>query len=127
MNLRLVVAGESATPVPVDLQYSAGDPFAVHATFHTAGEAVSWVFARELLSDGLRAPAGEGDVRVWPSRRYGADVVLLSLSSPDGQALLEAHADEMAEFLQRTYTAVPAGAEAGCLDLDGVISALLAA
>lgn len=127
INLRLVVAGETVTPVPVDLRYLASDPYAVHATFHTAGEEVSWVFARDLLAEGLHSPAGQGDVRVWPSKRQDGDVILLSLSSPDGQALLEASAEDVADFLGRTHSAVPEGSEGSCLDLDGVISALLAA
>ena len=54
LHLRLVVSSESSLPVPASLKYESADPYAVHATFHTgAQESVDWVFARELLSEGL--------------------------------------------------------------------------
>ena len=69
LHLRLVVSSESSLPVPAGLRYDTADPYAVHATFHTgAEETVEWVFARDLLAEGLHRPTGTGDVRVWPSR-----------------------------------------------------------
>ncbi len=79
--------------------------------FHTgspsSGDVVQWTFARQLLTDGVSAPAGEGDVQVWPSSTAGSSVVCLSLSSPSGRALFEVPLGELAEFLGRTYAAVP--------------------
>ena len=73
LHLRLVVSGDSSLPVPAGLRYETTDPYAVHATFHTGGgETVDWVFARDLLSEGLLRPSGAGDVRVWPSRSVAA-------------------------------------------------------
>ena len=91
LHLRLVVSSESSLPVPAGLRYDSADPYAVHATFHTgARETVDWVFARDLLAEGLRRPTGCGDVRVWPSRNRGQGIVCIALSSPEGEALLEA-------------------------------------
>ncbi len=74
------------------LRYDTADPYAVHATFHTgAEETVEWVFARDLLAEACTGP-GTGDVRVWPSRSHGQGVVCIALSSPEGEALLEAPA-----------------------------------
>jgi hypothetical protein len=67
-----------------------------------------------------------GDVRVWPSSETGVDVVYVSLSSPEGEALLEAPARELSMFLKRTYVAVPAGSESAYLDIDGALANLLA-
>ena len=36
LHLRLVVSSESSLPVPAGLRYDTADPYAVHATFHTA-------------------------------------------------------------------------------------------
>lgn len=47
------------------------DPFAVSAVFTAGGTQVLWTFARELLRDGLYAPAGGGDVMVAPAGRGG--------------------------------------------------------
>jgi len=128
LPLRLVVAGGTSLPVAAELCYDARDPYAVHATFHAGeSETVCWVFARELLTNGLRGPAGEGDVRVWPGAGSAEGACLcVSLTSPEGSALLEAPADQLRRFLGHTYCAVPAGAEHGHLDLDGVVDRLLA-
>lgn len=86
LHLRLVVSSESSLPVPAGLRYDTADPYAVHATFHTgAEETVEWVFARDLLAEGLHRPTGTGDVRVWPSRSQGQGVVCIALSSPEGK------------------------------------------
>jgi len=126
LRLRLLVSGDAALPVPAALRYDVADPYAVHATFHAAGDTVEWVFARELLAAGLQGTAGLGDVRVWPSTDAGLDVVFVSLSSPEGQALLEAPARALAGFLERTHRAVPAGAESLHLDVDTALTHLLA-
>lgn len=126
LRLRLLVSGDAALPVPAALRYDLTDPYAVHATFLTGSETVEWVFARELLAAGLRGQAGLGDVRVWPSNQAGIEVVYVSLSSPEGEALLEAPAKELSTFLERAYAAVPAGTETDHLDIDTALTHLLA-
>jgi hypothetical protein len=109
------------------LRYDTADPYAVHATFHTgAEETVEWVFARDLLAEGLHRPTGTGDVRVWPSRSHGQGVVCIALSSPEGEALLEAPARALESFLKRTDAAVPPGTEHRHFDLDTELSHILA-
>lgn len=126
LDVQLVGPNDDVVEVPVGLAYDATDPFAVSATFHTGqAEGVRWVFARELLAAGTMSPAGDGDVRVWPSRARGEDVVCIGLRSPDGAALLEAPARTVISFVRQTYRAVPAGSEAGRLDVDAAIEALL--
>ena len=125
VDLRLVLGSDRALTVPATFDYDPREPFAVAATFGTSEGDVRWIFSRELLDEGLRRPTGEGDVAVWPSRSRGADIVCVSLSSPSGQALLEADAGVMADFLRRSYLAVPAGTEATLIDLDAELAALL--
>ena len=68
LTVQLVAPGDGSISLPVVLHYDLADPYAVHATFRTGqGDGVSWVFARELLTLGVHRPAGDGDVRVWPS------------------------------------------------------------
>ncbi|MBW8805025.1 MAG: sporulation protein SsgA [Catenulispora sp. 13_1_20CM_3_70_7] len=127
LQLRLVISGDSSLPVPAGLRYETADPYAVHATFHTGGQdTVDWVFARELLAEGLRRPTGTGDVRVWPSRSRGQAIVCLALSSPEGEALLEAPARALESFLKRTNAAVPPGLEHRFYDLDAELMHLFA-
>lgn len=128
LTVQLVAPGDSNIALPVVLHYDVIDPYAVHATFRTGqGDGVSWVFARELLTLGVHRPSGDGDVRVWPSWSAGAEVVFIGLTSPDGEALLQAPIRALVDFLGRTYALCRQGQERGHLDLDGAIEALLSA
>ncbi len=126
LELRLVVPGMASVPVNADLRYEACSPYAVSVSFRT-GEAgvVEWTFARQLLTDGVSQPAGEGDVSVWPTRTRGRPVVCLALSSPSGRALFEVPLDRLVQFLTNTYAAVPTGAESDYFDLDAELAHLL--
>lgn len=129
LELRLVVPGGPSLPVLADLAYSAADPWAVRVAFQTGGDevdsVVEWIFARQLLSDGVAGPTGEGDVRVWPSMNGAQRVVHLGMSSPSGSALFELDRDDVVEFLQQTYVAVPTGSEASLIDLESELGTLL--
>ncbi|MGL5808559.1 MAG: SsgA family sporulation/cell division regulator [Nocardioides sp.] len=110
------------------LGYRASDPYAVTMAFHVPGDTVVWTFGRELLTTGLRAPAGDGDVHVWHERDdVKGDRVLIELCSPDGQLLASARADDVRHFLTRTGRAVPYGAESEHLDIDLLLTHLLTA
>ena len=129
LELRLVVPGGPSLPVLAGLRYQADDPWAVRVTFQTGGDddgTVEWMFARELLTDGVRESVGEGDVRVWPSMADGERVVNLAMTSPSGSALFEIDRDALVEFLQQTYLAVPTGSEEEAVDLDAELALLLA-
>ncbi|MGZ6827992.1 MAG: SsgA family sporulation/cell division regulator [Mycobacteriales bacterium] len=129
MQLRLVVPGATPLPVRADLSYDADDPYAITVSFHTGSgptaDTVEWTFARQLLTDGVAGPAGQGDVRVWPLEVDGEPVVSLSLSSPSGRALFEVPVPELVEFLTMTYAAVPTGAESQHVDVDAELALLL--
>jgi hypothetical protein len=84
------------------------------------------MFARQLLTEGVAGPVGEGDVRVWPELHSGERVVNLAMASPSGSALFEIDRDELVEFLQQTYLAVPTGSEDTVVDLDAELAQLLA-
>jgi hypothetical protein len=126
VQLRLVVADADAVPLPVTLRYSATDPYAVRAVFSGDGMEVEWVFARDLLRAGLSTPTGDGDVHVWPSWGTGKELLMISLTSPDGQAVLEASAEDVRRFLDRTTLVVQYGDESQHLDLDAALARLLA-
>ncbi len=131
LELRLVVPGSTSLPVRSALTYDPADPYAVTASFHAGSgsseEVVQWTFARDLLSDGVTAPVGTGDVRVWPATSGGSPVVWLSLSSPSGKALFEMPLAELVEFLRQTYDVVPIGKESNYVDVDAELAVLLRA
>ena len=85
LELRLIVPGGPSLPVLAGLRYAADDPWAVRVAFHTGEtDVIEWLFARELLADGVVASVGEGDIRVWPALSDGERVVCLSMASPSG-------------------------------------------
>ncbi|MFF4753071.1 SsgA family sporulation/cell division regulator [Streptomyces sp. NPDC002514] len=127
LELKLVLSPEHSVAVPACLAYSTEDPYAVHIAFHiNSDQPVNWTFARELLVEGVFRPCGQGDVRVWPAKAEGRSVVLMALSSPDGEALLEAPAAQVSAWLERTLRLVPPGSEGEQLGIDHVLDQLLA-
>ena len=130
LELHLVVPGGPSLPIAARLGYDIADPWAVRVAFHTGGAGngvVEWMFARQLLTDGVAGPVGDGDIRVWPAV-HGADrVINLAMASPSGAALFELDRDALVPFLQQTYQAVPAGREGDVVDLDAELAVLLAA
>lgn len=109
------------------LGYDARDPYAVTATFSTDYYEVVWTFARDLLLRGLTDPSGEGDVHVWPCLdARGRSVVIIELSSPDGELSVQAPTADVTRFINRTLARVPVGTESEHIDVDQLIGQLLA-
>lgn len=124
-TFELITPDAAPVAVAVELTYSSRDPYAVQASFRTGHDStVDWVFARELLADGLVDSAGAGDVRVQPMSE-DPNTIELELTSPSGHALFTTSADTLADFLQRTYSAVPPAAEYSWLDFDAALADLL--
>ncbi|MFF9771480.1 SsgA family sporulation/cell division regulator [Streptomyces sp. NPDC053086] len=121
---RLITAEDREVPVQATLRYAADDPLAVFLDFPAEaalhGEEVTWTFARSLLDQGLRAPAGHGDVQIWP---YGRARTVLEFHSPHGVALLLFQAAALRRFLVRTYETVACGQE----DVSAVVERGLSA
>ena len=130
-GLRLVISAANTMSVRAGLRYDIADPYAVQVRFHTGSsdddDSVQWTFARQLLTDGVAGPAGEGDVRVWPSDGAGGLDVSLSLSSPSGSALFQVPLRELVDFLTMTYQVVPTGTESEYVDVADELSMLLGA
>ncbi|MGW2935549.1 SsgA family sporulation/cell division regulator [Streptomyces sp. NPDC055722] len=127
LQLRLVYMSDLSCPVTTVLRYHTADPYAVHATFHIGTEQpVEWVFARDLLAEGLHCPAGTGDIHVWPTRHRGRGVLCIALSTPEGRALLEAPAHAVESFLKQTHAAVPPDTERLHYDQETELLHLLA-
>src|SRR5512133_756062 len=126
LTLRLVLPGADVL-LNAALRYDQDDPYAVHLSFPpSAGrEPIEWTFARSLVADGLSVPAGDGDVRIWPSPEDLDGPVYLELCSPSGRALLAVRRPVLADFVRRCHALVPAGSEAGFLDLDAELELLL--
>ena len=127
VSMRCVGADGESMVLEATLRYDRRDPYAVSTTFRTEICEVVWTFARDLLSGGLTGPVGEGDVHVWPSfDAAGEGVVIIELSSPDGELLAHAPSDDVTRFVNRTLARVPAGTEGALIDVDSLIGQLLA-
>jgi hypothetical protein len=127
----LIVGLDTCLEFPAAAEYDKNDPYAVRLSFPAAhhpaapaqaADVPSWTFGRELLDDGLREPAGDGDVHVWPC---GPDLVMIELRSEAGSALLAVAARELRTFLFLSYAEVPPGYEGGYLELDRLLHDLM--
>jgi hypothetical protein len=126
--LELIDTAGTATPIEAELRYDPADPYAVTTVFKTGQSHVRWTFGRELLSNGLYEPAGDGDVHVWPCLdSAGHAVVIIELCSPDGEALVQARTGDLQTFVERMNHAVAVGSESELVDVDAAISAIFAA
>jgi hypothetical protein len=113
-----------SAPLPAELHYDTIDPYAVRLSLGApATSPVDWVFARSLLSEGLRRPTGTGDVLVIPWHRCPHSVRIV-LRSPAGVALIDIAVSEVAEFLRRTTSLVPPGTESLHIDIDRALAEL---
>ena len=105
----------ASTPVQTRWSYRKDEPFAVTVAFCAErGRWVEWVFARDLLIDGLTEPAGIGDLRVRPGE--DEDILILEISSPSGNAVFELDRESTEDFLVSTLELVPAGTESDHFD-----------
>ncbi|WP_070197131.1 SsgA family sporulation/cell division regulator [Streptomyces oceani] len=124
LELRLVLSEECKVPLDAQFTYASHEPYAVRLVFHLeTQEPVHWVFARDLLTEGMTRMTGHADVRVWPSP--DESTLCLLLESQQGRALLEAPAANLGHWLALTHEVVPTGQEGRFLDVDSVLEQLL--
>ena len=82
---------------------------------------------RILLIEGFFEPTGDGDVHVWPClNSEGAAVVILELSSPSGEVLVQIGSRDLSSFIHQMVAMVPQGSEESQVDLDAEIEKLFA-
>lgn len=125
LQMQVVLDDDNRVSLPATLTYDAHDPYAVNTVFRTGDGDISWVFARELLRDGLREAVGEGDVVIRPAHPSRGPVVIFTLSSPSGAARIEGDRHQLQEFVADIFDAVPEGQEWQYLEVDRVINELL--
>ncbi|MEU6391334.1 SsgA family sporulation/cell division regulator [Streptomyces sp. NPDC046939] len=69
-----------------------------------------WVFPRDLLESGLRAPVSGEHIRIWPCGRVQAVIELHpraeEAGQPNGVTVVQFDVKALIRFLRRTYTAV---------------------
>ena len=118
-----VRADAEAESVEVQMTYDVADPLAVRLHLVGARRDETWVFARDLLADGLRSlvPVGNGDVHVQ------ATSVLTEVSRRTDDGLWETLRLpwwNTREFIRLSQVEVPRGSES--CDVDSWVEALTA-
>ncbi|SFH23419.1 Streptomyces sporulation and cell division protein, SsgA [Streptomyces mirabilis] len=125
VTVHVSVPDALSAPLPAELHYDMTDPYAVRLSLGApAARSVDWVFARSLLTEGLRRPTGTGDVLVIPRHRCHLDSVRIVLRSTAGAALVDIAAATVAAFLRRTVSLVPPGTESLHIDMDRALAEL---
>jgi hypothetical protein len=128
MRMEFVDTEGLSTPLNAEFEYDPADPFAVSILFTDEPVPVRWTFARDLLIEGFYEPTGDGDVHVWPClNTEGAAVVILELSSPSGEVLVQVGSRAMSQFIHQMVAMVPQGTEDTLVDVDAEIAQLLSA
>ena len=124
-----VTTGTGEAELSGELRYDPSDPFAVSLAIGVeCGEPVVWTFARDLLSAGVSAPSGEGDITIEPDVSQGfthEERALRITLATDCLATMLVSTDRVVEFLVETFALVPTGAELDRVDWDAEIAALL--
>lgn len=128
LEMQLLLGPEGTVPVAGRFSYRSDRPFEVEVVFISRGRTVAtWLFARELLLNGLCDEAGEGDVRVWPFRGLnGQRRVHIELSTDENVCELSVRATELTAWLEQTAAIVPPGHEDRYLDMDIHLARLFA-
>ncbi len=125
IHAELVALYDGSTPVRSRWSYRADQPFTVTAAFQTDRDRwVEWAFSRDLLAEGLRGPAGVGDVRLHPEYEDELTMLVVEIESPEGYAELELDHEGVSAFLEATEEVVAFGDESGHFDVDGLIDEL---
>ncbi|MEU2339638.1 SsgA family sporulation/cell division regulator [Streptomyces sp. NPDC013172] len=108
-------------------RYGAAEPLCVHLhLLLPSGQSGRWVIGRDLLLAGTERLSGEGDVKVWPSRRReGSPSLYLHFQRPSGKATFIADLTEIRQWLEHTYTVVPVDSESLLTDWDNLAAMLL--
>ncbi|MFG3323587.1 SsgA family sporulation/cell division regulator [Streptomyces sp. NPDC048171] len=128
LPVKLFVHPIGSGPISMHMQYVAYDPLAVHATFALVGNpatAVHWVLSRDVLIEGLKRPAGLGDLRVWPDADREPSLLYIALGPAGESALIEASHQDVELFLGRTQSLVPQGSEHEQFDIETELACLL--
>lgn len=115
-------------PLPAVLVYDPADPLAVKLAFlHNGRETVSYMFARDLLAEGLDQRCGDGDVTLEPHFEMPATWLVLTLIPESGYPFELYVARPVVEsIVTAIYQLVPMGKERIGGAVDEAIARILA-
>lgn len=88
----------------VALSWDSRHPHEVVMDCHATSGVVRWVFAWELLAEGVHTPAGIGNIHIRPAAPGSTEIVL---RSPTARAVLHVPSGELIAFLAETWLVEP--------------------
>lgn len=116
---RARIEGFDAGECAIQFRYTSTDALALWITF----AATDWCCDRNLLLDALAGvPSGEGDVHIRCDNIH----TYIELASPDGRAVIRIPRSDTETFARATLNLVPQDEETFHLDLDAVITGIMA-
>ncbi|MEV0175499.1 SsgA family sporulation/cell division regulator [Streptomyces sp. NPDC050803] len=118
------VTSELSLMLNCEFSYDAQDPLAVTLVLDSdGGRPVRWIFCRQLLTEGMTARAGEGDVVLWPLLDSDGEASSFCVRVGGGErtALFEIPAEPVREWLAGTFAMVPRGTELDGVDWDQLV------
>lgn len=122
------IAGQDPlTEYQADFSWHPADPAAVKVTFHWSPEdSVDWIFGRQLLADGILSfiNNGDGDVKI---RSYSVHRTAMTLSSPEGIAMVVMDTGRIEDFLRATEAAIATDSSTETEQLSRYVDETLAA
>ncbi len=112
----------SPIPLAATLCYTSADPWAVTLKLESGTEQPNvWVTSRELLTDAMLWPVGEGAVQF---KRVDTSYLIVTLTAQGSSADIILGSDRVLRFLDATYQLVPSGTEQDHMDVDTELTAL---
>ncbi|CAM5358868.1 MULTISPECIES: SsgA family sporulation/cell division regulator [Streptomyces] len=116
----LAPTGTRRIAVRAHFDYDRADPCAVRVSFCLPHQRqVTWIFARDLLADGLYFPVGAGDIRIAPDGGPAGNNTRITLTPPSGAAVIQVRRASVRDFLRATERLVPRGQEE--IDIDAFL------
>jgi hypothetical protein len=126
LSARLLQQGSKSAAARIHLQYRSTDAYAIEMTIRLRDQkAITWLFGRDLLDDGLRQESGLGDVRIAPCPQAPTALLHVTLRDDICAVDLEMRSAPVAEFLRLTYLEVPHGTEGLFVLIEDDVSALV--
>jgi hypothetical protein len=108
-------------PIPTTVKYfPAQDPYAIVFVFFTPNP-IQWIFARDLLVEGIEVPVGVGDVKFRPA----GDHVIMSISDEaGGDAEFSFLKTDIQAIIEIAQTMMPRGKESEAINWDSELEVL---
>jgi hypothetical protein len=118
----------AASPLAVNLEFSKEMPLAVSFVFSPEAESKTWTLGRELVSEGMYEPKGEGDIQIWPSvGAEGKATVMIALAVGKSAFLVQALAKDVHEFINETTRIAPVDEEFWAPHMDAELEEIFRA